>query len=270
MPSDDHDQLREFVRGRLGSDEAASLAQAVADDPSLAAELRLVEALVRTDTARHPFPGDDGWTRLARAIEAEGGAPSSAPGEDGEARGAAGEAEQDAPTAAMRAGDGPRGRDAATSRAAPSHIRGSRSRGRAARPFGRRAATPSARYTAPWNRRITMWQAAAGIVAVVVGWQLTMAPRLAGPADAPRYTTATGGAGGAPSAASGPGFRVVFNPDATEAAIRTLLRDLGGTIVDGPSALGFYTLAFADAAAREAALARLTDQPSVVEFVESD
>ena len=115
-----------------------------------------------------------------------------------------------------------------------------------------------------------MWQAAAAIVAVVVGWQLTMAPYLANPPGAARYTTATGDTGGAGSAAPGPGFRVVFNPEATEAAIRMLLRDVGATIVDGPSALGFYTLAFADDEAREAGLARLTDRPSLVDFVESD
>ncbi|MDG4647367.1 hypothetical protein P6F26_02835 [Roseibacterium sp. SDUM158017] len=38
-------------------------------------------------------------------------------------------------------------------------------------------------------------------------------------------------------------FRVTFDPDATEAAIRAALLEAGVTIVDGPSSIGLYDLA---------------------------
>lgn len=43
-------------------------------------------------------------------------------------------------------------------------------------------------------------------------------------------------------------IRVVFADDMTEAEMRALLSSLGGTIINGPSALGVYTVAMSDAA----------------------
>lgn len=63
-------------------------------------------------------------------------------------------------------------------------------------------------------------------------------------------------------------IRVAFGPEATEAQIRALLLELELTIVDGPSALGLYTLVAADEAARDAALHALRDSSQIVESAE--
>lgn len=104
---------------------------------------------------------------------------------------------------------------------------------------------------APWRRPVPLWQAAACVVAAVVAWQM-VAPEFLGSPDEPaRFVTATG-----PAAVdvAGPSVRVAFAPDANEEAIRTLLRSTGARIVDGPSALGLYTLAFEGEAERASAI----------------
>ena len=63
-------------------------------------------------------------------------------------------------------------------------------------------------------------------------------------------------------------LRVAFAEDATEGDIRALLLDLDLVIVDGPSAIGLYTLAALDEAAREAALTALQARGDIVESVE--
>ena len=63
-------------------------------------------------------------------------------------------------------------------------------------------------------------------------------------------------------------LRVAFAEDATEGDIRALLLDLNLVIVDGPSAIGLYTLAALDEAAREAALEALQARADIVESVE--
>ncbi|MBJ3775470.1 hypothetical protein [Acuticoccus mangrovi] len=117
-----------------------------------------------------------------------------------------------------------------------------------------------------WQRSVSVWQAAACLLLAVAGWQLAVAPYLAGRGVAPGYVTATGETGPAPH---GPALRVAFVPEASEAAIRTLLRESGATIVDGPTAVGLYTLAFEDEEARKAALDRLVGNPTVIDFVEA-
>ncbi|MEO0342369.1 MAG: hypothetical protein AAF198_02930 [Pseudomonadota bacterium] len=59
-----------------------------------------------------------------------------------------------------------------------------------------------------------------------------------------------------------------FVGTATEADIRELLLDAGLVIVDGPSAIGIYTLSAPDADAQSAALERLQNRPELVEFAE--
>ncbi|NKB28552.1 MAG: hypothetical protein GKR99_13760 [Rhodobacteraceae bacterium] len=61
-------------------------------------------------------------------------------------------------------------------------------------------------------------------------------------------------------------LRVAFQPTAPEAEIRALLLDKNLVIVDGPSALGLYTLAVEDAAVDDA-LAVLLSSQSLVETV---
>ncbi|MEL6376001.1 MAG: hypothetical protein AAFQ04_02240 [Pseudomonadota bacterium] len=66
----------------------------------------------------------------------------------------------------------------------------------------------------------------------------------------------------------GPTLVVAFNPDATEAQIRALMLELDLMIIDGPSALGLYTLAATDEAARTAALSALKQRTRLIESVE--
>lgn len=63
-------------------------------------------------------------------------------------------------------------------------------------------------------------------------------------------------------------IRVAFAADATEAEIRDLLISLDLTIVDGPSAIGLYSLAALDEAARADALAALQLRSDIVESAE--
>jgi anti-sigma factor RsiW len=56
---------------------------------------------------------------------------------------------------------------------------------------------------------------------------------------------------------------VAFDPDATEAAIRALLNELGLEIVGGPSALGLYQVADPSGEVTEADLEALRDAPLV-------
>ncbi|MEO8530247.1 MAG: hypothetical protein ABI459_03420 [Deltaproteobacteria bacterium] len=75
-------------------------------------------------------------------------------------------------------------------------------------------------------------------------------------------------AGGGTEVASGPTLQVAFKADATEGAIRQLLLDLDLTIVAGPSALGLYTVAAKDEAARDAAVTELS-RAAIVESAEA-
>lgn len=63
-------------------------------------------------------------------------------------------------------------------------------------------------------------------------------------------------------------LRVSFVPDATEGQIRQVLLDQQLVIIDGPSALGLYTLGALDAAQKDSALAALSNATDVVESVE--
>jgi hypothetical protein len=63
-------------------------------------------------------------------------------------------------------------------------------------------------------------------------------------------------------------IRVAFAEDSAEADIRALLLEQGLVIVDGPSAIGLYTLAAADEASRVDALAALQARGDLVESAE--
>ncbi|MEO1138218.1 MAG: hypothetical protein AAFW87_02070 [Pseudomonadota bacterium] len=63
-------------------------------------------------------------------------------------------------------------------------------------------------------------------------------------------------------------IRVAFSSQATESDIRTLLLDLELVIVDGPSAIGLYTLAAIDHAARAQALITLQSRSDIIETAE--
>ena len=75
---------------------------------------------------------------------------------------------------------------------------------------------------------------------------------------APRYRVL----GAAPAGVAG-NLVVIFNPDVSERAIRTILRANGARVVDGPTSADAYVLQV-PAAGREAALGRLRKSADVV------
>jgi hypothetical protein len=72
---------------------------------------------------------------------------------------------------------------------------------------------------------------------------------------APTYETA---AAGAPSVdAGGPNLEVVFRDDASADQIRSGLREIGATVISGPTQMGVYRLRLAPGADVNAAVSRL-------------
>ncbi|MEQ8257020.1 MULTISPECIES: hypothetical protein [Roseovarius] len=74
--------------------------------------------------------------------------------------------------------------------------------------------------------------------------------------------------GESPAASAEFTIRVAFAEDAAEAEIRALLLEQGLVIVDGPSAIGLYTLAAPDDAARAEAVTALMARDDIVESAE--
>ena len=95
----------------------------------------------------------------------------------------------------------------------------------------------------------------AAAAAAVLIWQVAAVPLLPGPE--PVYAPVSEGPG------AGPEIAIAFAPEATEAEMRALLRAVGAEVVGGPTAVGLWRLGFVDVEARDAALARLTDDPLV-------
>ncbi|MBB96035.1 MAG: hypothetical protein CML68_15770 [Rhodobacteraceae bacterium] len=85
--------------------------------------------------------------------------------------------------------------------------------------------------------------AAAAAVAAVVSWQFVALPLMTG--TEPGYGTASGPAGAEFTVTVG------FAANASMAQIQALLTDTGGRVIDGPSALGLWQIAFDSAAARD-------------------
>jgi hypothetical protein len=84
----------------------------------------------------------------------------------------------------------------------------------------------------------------------------------------PSYTTLSGGEG----AAGGARLTVTFLPTATADAVRRTLREVGGSIVSGPSAASVYVvelpLASGNEAGIEAVIQKLRRDAAVISFVE--
>lgn len=108
---------------------------------------------------------------------------------------------------------------------------------------------------APW--RTALQYAAACTLAIAV-WQFGVVPRLAGTDSG--FRAASGQSEGAI-------LQVRFVQSVTLAEISALLDPFGGTISDGPGALGIVRLTFPDAPSRDQALAALQDREDLVEFV---
>ncbi len=120
-----------------------------------------------------------------------------------------------------------------------------------------------------------LWQPALRPAVAVAGLViLVQAAAIAGllTFGAPRpsaYRTLTGPA---PTAEAGPKAVIAFRGEATEKDIRSLLREVRANIVDGPGALGVYTVRLPaelrDEAALEEVIARLRARDDLVRFVE--
>ncbi|MDT7838186.1 hypothetical protein [Aquabacterium sp. OR-4] len=112
-----------------------------------------------------------------------------------------------------------------------------------------------------WPTPLTRWQAAAAALLAVAVWQFA--------AERPWPGDAGYGMAGAPAAQAFVA-QVAFKPQATELQRRAALLAAGARVVGGPSALGLYRLAFADAAALQAGVARLRAETAVVESIQAD
>lgn len=203
--------LRAYLAGRLSSEARAEVDAALAADPAMAADVALMQGIKSLGEAE-PGPGDLGWARLSRAIDADEQALSG--------RGA---------TPQLQA----------------------QARGPAQ---GWRAAALSPRF-APW-------QLAASVAAAIALWQAAVAPLLTPSGERSAYVPVTEAA--APHQA-----RVTFAENATEGEMRALLVSVDAEIIAGPSALGIYTLAFADETAKQDGLEVLRTDP-ITETVQAE
>ena len=81
------DRLIDYVRGRLPGEAAARIAAEAAARPELAAEIAMIRGVIAAfdEDASAPAPGELGWARLSRALDAEPRRAAAAP----ERRGAA-------------------------------------------------------------------------------------------------------------------------------------------------------------------------------------
>ncbi len=108
------------------------------------------------------------------------------------------------------------------------------------------------------RRRFAGWQVAASVAVAVLGWQALVVPAITpSSVDAPvEYTLA-----GDDSAVQFT-LRVAIAEGVSEADMRAVLTEVDARIVDGPSAIGLYTIAFTDAEAQASGrtvLARRSD-----------
>ena len=93
------------------------------------------------------------------------------------------------------------------------------------------------RRPAPSRRQVVAWRVAAAFLGIAVLGQAGYITSLPTTVEAPIYRTASG-------ATEEYVLGVAFAPDATAAAIADLLRDTGASVIDGPSAIGLYRVAF--------------------------
>ena len=111
-----------------------------------------------------------------------------------------------------------------------------------------------AQHLAARPRQVVIWRAAAAILMVAVlgqaGYIITM------PATEPAYRTAFG-------TAEDHVLGIAFAPGATAGEIGDLLRRTDARVIDGPSALGLYRVAFTSAEASDAAATQFRTSPLI-------
>ena len=181
------DAILNYLQDRLDPDAKTAFEASMAQDPSLAAEVTVMQA-VRQDMASSPThdQADEVWERLLARM------------------------------------DGP---------------------------------APAANDNRQPMRQLLKYAAVA--VLAVAAWQITAVPRLGD----------TTGFRAASEETDAFVLQVKFAASATMADVRTLLGAIGGTISDGPSALGLVRLSFVDAPSRNAARQALTSRENLVELV---
>jgi anti-sigma-K factor RskA len=192
QPADTDETVVAYVRGRLTPDEAQRLEAEATSRPELAAEIALIRGVLASFDAEagSPAPGELGWARLSRAIDAE----------------------------------------------------------------PRRALAPAPRARRP------LWPLAASAAAAVLVWQVAAVPLLTRPGQEPGYAPVS-------EAPAGLTLDVAFAPEASEGAIRELLRSVDAQVSGGPSAIGLWQLSFPSAEARDSAMETLAAAP-IVESVQ--
>lgn len=100
------------------------------------------------------------------------------------------------------------------------------------------------------NRRPALAQMAAAAIGAIAIWQFLAVPFLPGGEEAGFVPVSEAPLSPAEAERA---LRVGFAETASVGALTALLAEAGARIVDGPSAVGLFTLSFDDAAAREAA-----------------
>jgi anti-sigma-K factor RskA len=113
-------------------------------------------------------------------------------------------------------------------------------------------------------RQFSRWQAAAVAAIAVAVWSAVAMPFLQQQEEPGGYVTANERPAYAHSA------QATFVPTAQEGAIREALRAAEADIVQGPSALGVYVLAFKDAEALDKGAAALRTRTDLFETVEAN
>lgn len=110
-----------------------------------------------------------------------------------------------------------------------------------------------------WKRpRFAAWQVAASVAIAVLGWQGLVVPAITATEQPAGYNLAAG-EGAEPYT-----LRVSFQADVSEADMRALLSEVDARIVDGPSAIGLYTLGFTDQDSKAAAAREFELQSSII------
>ncbi len=115
-------------------------------------------------------------------------------------------------------------------------------------------------------KQFSRWQVAAVAALAVAGWGAATAPLLVARNDQPNngYAMASDRPAYAFSA------KATFVPSAPESAIREALRSVNAEIVEGPSALGVYVLAFKDKDALGSGVEALQARTAVFESVQTN
>jgi anti-sigma factor RsiW len=120
-----------------------------------------------------------------------------------------------------------------------------------------------------WQPALRPAAAVAALVIMVQAVAIVGLLSLGGPSPGPSYRTL---AGKPAVEAAGPMAKIAFHGGATEQNIRSLLGEADASIVSGPSALGFYTVALpadlSEEAAINEAISHLRARQDIVRFVE--